>query len=266
MKKLLIFLLIVLLAPISLLCCKSQNQPTHNAVRAVWWWKDDLDSETIDKYLNFSESNGINQIYYSSSEFGENTETFIKKANKKGISVFWLDGNYQWLTDENKKSILLQKIENYHNYNATHPNAKFAGIHLDIEPHQDDNFESSRETLIYKLISLADELKKDNTGTHFSYDIPFWLHDEITYDNVSKPAYAHLIDIADSVVIMSYRDSASKIISVAEEELSYATSTGKTISLSVECGDHGDTVSFYEEGKENLNKIAKMHFKNTEKV
>ena len=62
-----------------------------------------------------------------------------------------------------------------------------------------------------------------------------------------------MIDIADNIVVMSYRDSAEKIISVAEEELEYASSINKTITVSVECGDHGDNISFYEEGRTILN-------------
>ena len=245
--------MLILITPLLYTGCSCSEPNKSSAIRAVWWWDDSLDSKTSKQYLDFAETNGINQIYYSSSEFGDITANFISQAKDRDISVFWLDGNYQWLTDENKKSVLLQKLANYKEYNQSHPSQQFSGVHFDIEPHQADDFDSNRESLILSLITLAHELKTNNPNIHFTYDIPFWLHDEITFNNSTKPAYAHMIDIADNIVVMSYRDSAEKIISVAEEELEYASSINKTITVSVECGDHGDNISFYEEGRTILN-------------
>lgn len=235
-----------------------ENDNTQNKdVVGVWWWNDELEAEL---YLNFAVENGINEIYYCSSEFGEKTSLFINSANKLGIDVFWLQGEYQWLDDATP---LFNKIEKYRKYQNDYPNSKFSGIHLDIEPHQNPEFENNREDLILKLVGLADVLNKNYVDISFDYDIPFWLEDVITYNNVSGQAYKHIIDIADRVFVMSYRDTADSIIDIASDELDYAQSIGKKIILSVECSSaEGDKVSFAEEGravlKDELSKIKQV--------
>lgn len=230
------------------------NNPQNKDIMGAWWWNDKLDS---DLYLNFAVENGINEIYYCSSEFGEETSKFIASANKLGIDVFWLQGEYEWLDDATP---ILNKIEKYQKYQNDYPSSKFSGIHLDIEPHQNPDFKNNRESLILKLIELADLLNETYVDISFDYDIPFWFDDEITYNNVTHQAYKHIIDIADRVFVMSYRDTADSIINVASDELKYAQSIGKQIILSVECSsDEGDNVSFAEEGrtvlKDELSKI-----------
>lgn len=244
-------------------CCEEKSNNTKNrdvkneAVMGVWWWNNKLDSNL---YLNFANENGINEIYYCSSEFGEETSSFISSANKLGIKVYLLQGEYEWLDDS---SSLFEKIEKYRKYQTDYPDSKFSGIHLDIEPHQNPEFKNRREDLILKLIELANLLKTTYSDITFDYDIPFWLDDNIIYNSSSRPAYQHMIDIADRVFVMSYRDSSDSIISVASDELNYAKAINKTLILSVECSsDEGDKVSFAEEGravlKNELTKIKQM--------
>ena len=269
MKKIFtIFSLIIIFSLVFTGCSCTQTPPTQ--IKAVWWWNDEFNETETTTYLNFLKENNVNQIYYCSSKFNNETEEFILKANNLNISVFWLDGNYKWLHSSTEEEKLHNKISKYQEYNTQHPNAKFAGIHLDIEPHQSKNSDNAnpesqlpdslnfktdigRQNLISSLITLAHNLKTTYTNINFSYDIPFWLHDEITFNNKKLPAYKHLINIADNVVVMSYRDSAEKIYDVAKEELTYAESVNKTITLSVECGTEEDAVTFMQEGKQVLN-------------
>lgn len=228
----------------------------------VWWWNDELDAN---KYLEFAESNSINEIYYCSSKFNSETSSFISNANERGIKVFWLDGNHTWLEDE---SPLITKINNYLSYQQNYPNSKFAGVHLDIEPHQSENFETDRSSLILKLIELASNLKSTYPEISFDYDIPFWLDDEILYNNTNLEAYKHMISLANRVFIMSYRDTATDIFDVSKEEIEYADSIGKSLVLGVETySTEGDRVSFAEESKnkmyEELSTLSSLVSKNT---
>ncbi|MCM1403913.1 MAG: hypothetical protein NC133_00160 [Prevotella sp.] len=216
--------------------------------KGVWWWNRDLPAE---QYLNFAQSQGINEIYYCDSTFSTTTANFIQTAERHGCKVYWLAGEYQWLTDE---SGLIQNLQRYQNYQTNHSSAQFAGVYLDIEPHQDPNFEDERTELLTILVNLAKKLKKDYPSITFDFDIPFWLEDELVIDGVSQPAYAHLIDNADRTFIMSYRDTASTIYDTAKEEIAFATAKNKTIFLGVETfSEEGDNVSFQEEGKEYMN-------------
>ncbi len=236
----------------SVISCKRQNQSVANG---VWWWDSELN---VDEHLDFAMSQGVNQIYYCDTSFEQNTIDFLQKCEKNYVEVFMLDGNYKWLTDDEKKRILYQKLDAYVQFNSQ-SQFKFAGVHLDIEPHQSESFDGERETLIYKLIRLIYELKEKYPTIYFEYDIPFWLHDQIEFGGQVKPAYAHIIDIANKVTVMSYRDDALAILDVASEEIEYAKSVDKALNLSVETDDVGDDiVSFYEDGKTHLNKQLKI--------
>lgn len=263
-KKIVLFTTIIsvlLIAIISIAFIFIKDDKNNNEkkdIMGVWWWNSDLDTEL---YLTFANGNGINEIYFCSSEFGEKTSTFIDTANKLGIEVYWLQGEYQWLDDY---GALLSKIEKYRQYQIEYPNSKFSGIHLDIEPHQNPDFDNRREDLILKLIELADFLDETYTDIAFDYDIPFWFDDNIIYKNSNRPAYKHIIDMADRVFVMSYRDTADSIIDIAKDELDYAQSLGKRLMLSVECSSsEGDNISFAEEGrnvlKEELVKLKQMY-------
>ena len=222
----------------------------------VWWWNDTLDSD----YLDFAKNNGVTEIYYCSDNFNIKTASFIEKANNLNIKVYWLAGEYKWLNDSKN---LYTKIALYEKYQKEYPNKKFEGIHLDIEPHQNPNFDENREDLILSLIQLANDLSNDFNAIKFDYDIPFWFNDEISFDNNTKPAYAHMIDVANRVFLMSYRDSSEDIYSVSKDEIDYATKNNKTIFLGVETkSNEGDKVSFQEEGKkimeEEISKVRKL--------
>lgn len=220
---------------------------TKNNMLAVWWWNDALDT---DVYLPYAQENNVTDIFYCTNNFSDETENFIVEANKLNMDVFLLDGDYRWLEDS---SSLYNMMQEYVNYQLNNPFARFKGVHLDIEPHQHPDFDLRRGELILSLIQLAYNLKVDFPNILFEYDIPFWLDDEIEFNGETKPAYAHMIDIADRITLMSYRDSADGIYSVAEDEIEYSQLIGKTLVLGVETGEEEDIVTFYEEGKEYMN-------------
>ena len=222
-------------------------QPTFG----VWWWSDSLDKNTN---LNFAKGNGINEIYYCSDDFDENTANFIKSSNDLGIKVYWLAGEYQWLDDATN---LHEQISWYIDFQNTY-NYDFSGIHLDIEPHQTPDFDERRSELITNLALLARDLKIQYPNISFDYDVPFWLEDVININDVEKPAYEFMIDFSDRVFLLSYRDTYEGIYNVAKDEIDYALSVNKKIILSVETQEgEADKVTFFEEGKQVMNAVLK---------
>ena len=251
----LIFFICGIITGITLAIYNSLKTHKEHNISGVWWWDNRLD----ESYLDFAYNNNINEIYYYTSVFTDKTSNFIKKASNKNIKVFWLTGNYEWIEDS---SALYKKINDFTNFQTTSI-YKFAGIHFDIEPHQHPDFEIKRQTLITDFINLTYNLKNSFPDFYIEYDIPIWLNDEIKINNTVKPAYAHIIDNADRVTLMSYRDSYSAIYDSAKDEIEYALSIGRTLNLGVETGkNEDDFVTFYEEGKKymygELEKLKKL--------
>ena len=226
----------------------------------VWWWNDELGTD----YLDFAKENEVTEIYYCSDKFNEETDVFIKEANKRKIRVYWLAGEYQWI-DNNSE--LFAQIDRFVEYQKNYKNT-FSGIHLDIEPHQNPDFEFQRNEILANFVGLSYILKDKYPSIWIEYDLPFWLDDEITLLNKTKKAYEHIIDNASRVTLMSYRDDAQSIYDISKDEIEYAKSVNKTLNLGIETNSsEGDKVSFQEEGKqimyneiENLRKLIPSNF------
>lgn len=243
--KKLIILLIIFFIPLCIGCTKDNNQIKQ--IFGVWWW----DSSLGEEYLAFAKNNEINEIYYCENDLDEKSSKFIESAKKLDINVYWLIGDVIWLHDY---KLIYNEIERYIEYNKNNLSNQYSGIHLDIEMHQDDNFDNDRYMLIYNLIELASNLRDKYPNIKFDYDIPFWLEDEIEFNGVNKSAYKHLIDIANRIFLMSYRDSYEEMLEVSKEEISYAEQINKIVVLGAETSksSEGDNISYYEEGMSYL--------------
>lgn len=245
MKKIILLLLFIFT-----LCSCNISKSNDYYIKGTWWWNKNLDT----KYLDFACENNINEIYYCDSNMNEKTISFLKIANEKKLNCYLLAGEYQWVLDDSK---LINLIDRYIEFNKENDNL-YKGIHLDIEPHQHPEFKENRNELITKLVGLIYKLKNKYPNIEFSYDIPFWFEDEITFNNETKEAYKFILDYADRVFIMSYRDTKDGIIKSAKEEIEYAKANNKKLVLCVETySTEGDNVSFYEEGKTVLNNVLK---------
>ena len=219
----------------------------------TWWWNKNLD---IDEYLKFAVDNDVTEIYFCDYSFTDNFKELLSKANNYSIKVYLLAGEKEWLNDRDNLDELINNYINFQNNNEY----KLSGIHLDIEPHQFSDFSTKRNEYLYKLIDLIKTNKELYNNINFDYDIPFWLDDLIEYNNTSKEAYKHIIDYANRVFIMSYRDDANKMYDVSKDEVKYATDNNKILFLSAETYSlEGDQVSYLEEGTTYmLNELNKL--------
>lgn len=247
-KNKVIYLVLIFIFALSIISC-TQNPDDlldiKNREVGVWWWSRNLD----DTYLNFAKNNGVTEIYYNAGELNEEDVSFLQKAKDRTMEVYFLCGEYQWIYDSQN---LENKIEDFIIFQQQNE-VKFQGIHLDVEPHQSPQFDTERYETILKYIEFVDKITSSYETIKFDFDIPFWLNDEVTYKGKTQEAYKFVIDYADRVFVMSYRDEAEKIFNVAKEEVEYARAKQKTIFLCVETGNEEDIVTFKEEGRLEMN-------------
>lgn len=218
--------------------------------KGVWWWSVEGDE---DAYLDFASQNGITEIYYANSGFDESVNAFIEKANGLNIDVYYLCGEWQWIDDF---SAFEQVLSNYQTYQATFEH-KFSGVHLDVEPHQHDDWsefdEAGNSEILLRYLHFVDNVTSNEAYSEimFDFDIPFWLDNyTVEFNGERKEVFKFVMDLADRTFVMSYRDQARLIYSVAENELEYAKMQNKFLFLCVETSEQSpETVSFFEEGK-----------------
>ena len=263
-KLLLILLPILIIFGFSIfdVCFSNSLKLSINNTLGVWWWH----KADANKYLNFAKANGVDEIYYCDYTLNENTANFVKKANNAGIEVYALWGEKEWIFDTSGYDKLVERYENYQNTFSSH---KLAGIHLDVEPQQYINSNTTnneRNEFFKKYVEFVEYATQNNNIT-IDFDIAFWFDDIITHNSETKEVYKFVIDYASRVFVMSYRDSAEKIYNVGKQEVEYAKLKNKKIFLSVETDNIEETpqITFYEEGKKIMyEEIKKLISKQNE--
>lgn len=240
--------------------------------RATWIWNPWMLIENEMDTIDFLVSEHINKVHlqidYDISV--EVYQSFIEKAANKGIQTYALAGEEYWVSD--KSGDYLNELMNWLNMyqKASTKKQQFLGMHLDIEPYLNSNWETNQEELIEIYQSLILDAKSEakyNLNIPLEADIAFWF-DEISYNNTNgKGNLAEwVIQHTDSVTIMAYRDSAPMIIEIVKNEIEFAKKAGKSVVIGVETmySEDGDIVSFFEEGTDFMNEeIGKVvqHYK-----
>lgn len=197
--------------------------------------------------------------------------TLISWAHANGYYVHALlgssfyDAPFYAYTRYQQKAVGL--TENIINYNiASAPNERFDGINVDIEPHGLPDWVTGSPSVQVQYLTMLQKMenrvKLSGENLILGPAIPRWFDSNtecksITFNGKKQNMAYHVIDIADYVSIMDYRNVAggpSGIISNVTIEMSYADSTGKPIILGVETDDvnaSGDPgkISFYSVGR-----------------
>lgn len=160
------------------------------------------------------------------------TSEFITRANQHSISVYYLIGEYQRINDFPAFQQVIAKYQAYQNQVSS--NAKFAGLHLDVEPHQHPNFSSERAKILDDYLAFMIKTRETYPSEKIDFDIPFWLDDTVQYNGQNIPLYQAIISESSRVFVMAYRDTAEAMYDVAKEEVAFANQIKKQIFLSAE--------------------------------
>ncbi|MGO1058545.1 amidase [Planococcus sp. FY231025] len=237
-----------------------QASEAPQSVRATWLWNPWMFVNDEAGTLAFIESKGLNKVYVQIdrdiplSAYG----SFIGKAKAAGIGVYALDGAPSWVAPKGDINLdrFLAWVADYQGKSAE--NARFAGVHLDVEPYLYSGWNTNRAATVKSFQAL---LKKAQTGTAkfalpLEADMPFWF-DEIPYKNTYGSGLLAEWVIANTagVAIMAYRDSAPMIIDIVKNEMAMAERLGKSVIVGVETGvtDEGSIITFAEEGEAFMN-------------
>ena len=140
----------------------------------------------------------------------------------------------------------------------------FKGIKYDVEPYLTKEWKVKGKPLNTLMHDYLAFLRKAKTALHekaphlwLAVDTPFWWDKDefaLEFEGERKRFNEHVQDLTDFIVIMSYRCSAKKVLSIVEDEMRYAGRIGKVIFLSLETIQlqHDQDISFWGLPKEKL--------------
>ena len=112
-----------------------------------------------------------------------------KRMKKEGITSIYLIGDAQWIYPENRAAMLKEITDYYISFNkSVDDSSKMQGLHVDIEPHQLDEWSTATAQRKRELVMLLKDtyrdiknhlLSNDIKENQLTADIPVWF-DSIT--------------------------------------------------------------------------------------
>ncbi len=176
------------------------------------------------------------------------TRGFLREARKRQVKIHALAGDPAHALTSNHAKVLARVDELVRFNAAAAEDERFAGLHLDVEPHGLPEWKEADEAgkcdLLAQFVEVnaktVERLHAAAPELIYGTDIVFWL-DKVKDDGtaaypvkhrgVVKDAAKHLLDIVDNVGIMSYRDRVegkNGILSLVLKTIVYAdTAKGK---------------------------------------
>jgi hypothetical protein len=252
---------------------------SDDAPKATWVWNTTpllADRAARTSLAEFLEAQGFDRVFLQlpglpgeTGHLGGDTwerEAFrdlLRGLRDAGLEVYALDGFRSYALAKHHPAVLsiVDRVVR-HNKNAP-PDARFDGLHHNIEPYLLAGFHGSRrDQILLDYLELVAEAARRlrEAGLTYGLDIPFWYDapDEesyepvqVAYEGVRKPASEHLIDLVDEVTVMDYRTTAygaDGTIRHARDELEYAASVGKKLWIGLETGPLPDEDLLYLRG------------------
>ena len=243
---------------LSLVCIQALGgEPSH----AMWVYHTEAlqpDSPTRTELFTFCEARHITDLFWSvhyqptagALEIANaaGLRGFIKAATAHGLKIHVLSGDPSHALPKNWDKVI-QRVEATAAFNHGAPiDERIAGIHFDIEPHGLPEWKSAMDSekaaLLTQFVEVnakaCERLRSLDSAMLYGVDITFWFDKTkpdgspfypVTYHGVTKDATKHLLDFADNVGIMSYRNSAegkNGIIDLVTKTIAYAdTAKGK---------------------------------------
>lgn len=199
---------------------------------------------------------------------------FIRAASGQGLRIHALSGDPSFtLPEKHERAIFRVDATLAFNRDAE-PSERFSGVHFDIEPHGLKEWKGASLAtkcqllahLVDVSVKMAERIRRESPGLVFGADVTWWFDKlnpdgtvayPVTFRGVTKDATKHLLDVADNIGIMSYRNTVegrNGIISLVSQTLSYASQVGSRAFVGVKMAGIGPPAeSFFGSTESEMN-------------
>lgn len=209
--------------------------------RDLWVWQSAVATNpaSTTAFFNFTDTHAIRTIYLESEWLIQNDQpalaNFINQANAHCMSVELLFGYSQWALTANQPyavSLAQDAVAFARTATGTRPQ----GVHYDVEPYILPQWSTDENGTANQYLDLLGQIASTTKGTglRFTEDIPFWFDGVTVLRGGQNLVLSNAaIDLVDRATIMDFRDTASRIIDYATNEMSYASTVAKQITIGV---------------------------------
>jgi len=227
--------------------------------RATWLWNTTLITSAagVNDILSFANSYQIYTFYLQINRDLDDSvyARFISAASSQNITVEALSGDPSWALDIGRPGLQAELDWIVRYQKAASSRQAFSGIHMDIEPYSLPDWSSNQTSVVsgwQKSVALFANTAKQ-LKIKSSADLPFWLNTIKTADG-SQALDAWMLSKLDTANFMTYRNTATALLDVANAALKAGLAAKKPVRLAVETlkSAEGANISFYGKGAINL--------------
>jgi hypothetical protein len=245
--------------------------------KALWvWYTPTLLAfdEKFDSFLEWAVRWGFTEFYLYGGEAGDllapvrRRDGFARMAkliHQRGGRVEWLVGSADWAYPHEHYRALetLEEIFAYQEW--AEPDARFDGVHLDVEPHglHEWRDEQDRAWIQADTIDLFSKVRAAldaSAHAHLSLaaDVPYTYY---TRDPQVKGSFAsRLAPSFDYIVLMNYQTNGARALGQAAPLVDYLGARPTQLRLALETVEGlGRTITFGDRGREALFEVFDAH-------
>lgn len=228
--------------------CQEEN-PQFPTKRGIWIWRFNEVFGKEETIISNLKKLRIDRVYIQVDDNLEKFIPFLKLAKSNNIEVFAVDGSPSYVIDP---QALLKRIQGVIRFNEN--KNYFKGFQIDVEPYLLKDFNIHETSYLKKYVNLIEKIKQlTKNKLQFSVVMPFWF-DSVFYKG--QPISSYVINLADEVVIMSYRTNLNEILKISMPELCYASKVNKPIYLALEINPLSSEEHFLVKKEEILKNLT----------
>lgn len=231
---------------------------------STWLWETPMIMDEPDEIIQDLKDKHVQKLYLQVNRDVpvKDYKSFIKKAGQRGIDVYALDGSTKWLESGDKRLPLMKEWLTAYQKEAD-KSEQFEGIHLDIEPHAADSWDSDQQRTILRFQKIIIDFRQlaDDLQLPLESDQPFWF-DSVTYHNEvfgEGTLSEWMIHQVDGITLLAYRnftDGNNGINKLIEREMAYTDQVDRKVEVAIETSKMGlDYLSFYNLTQQDIDDV-----------
>jgi outer membrane protein TolC len=208
--------------------------------RALWVWRPTFLGNPSDMsfFVEFAKARRVESIFLfaSASHLAEEPapyRDFLKLTHTRGLTVHALNGEPTWIFPDHRAGLerFVAAILEFNRKSP--PDARFDAVHLDVEPHTLPEWKAGKEQELARryveLLRLTRESIR-REGLLLAVDIPD------KFDRIAlglSPLLDAVLDQADQIAVMAYKDQAQRIIEATRSEVEHTERKGKPLWIGI---------------------------------